>query len=283
MADLDRLHRRLVEGSVLLHEVEFHARLLAGGEDTPEVDAAGSHRCEAALVVHVFNVPGLEAARITFEVVQRVGPGFGNPVQVHLEVELFGVAVFDEVIHRHDALRVLFELEVVVMVQGLHALSGGLGCNGVDDIRGFRHGAFHAEALAGGVIVEDALGRYRDDDVFETGGLGVAHLLLRVLPGHAALVAAHGLQAHLVQHLLESGRGHPVVLAVGVTGRLDVFVAQVGHRLQHPAGVLSHGVPEGVKSNATEGSVGGGRHVVAGDRLVLGGAGTAGGQGQQQA
>ncbi len=113
MTDFDRLKRRSFKGFVLLHQVELHAR---GGlflENAFEVYGARAHGCEFSVLVHVFDVPGFEASRILVEIGDRVSTSFGHPVEVHLKIHVFRIAIFDHVLNGHDPLFVFLVFEIV--------------------------------------------------------------------------------------------------------------------------------------------------------------------------
>ena len=94
VADFDRFHGVKPEGLVLLHQVEFHARLFLLGKNGFKVYSSCSYGSKLAFLIHVFHMPSLESAWIFLKVGECIRIRFGHPIQVHLKVDPFLYAYF---------------------------------------------------------------------------------------------------------------------------------------------------------------------------------------------
>src|SRR5690606_25325635 len=89
-----------------------------------KIDGTLPYRGKPALFIHVLHMPGFEPSRIFFKILQGVCPCLGDPIEVHLKIDVFGVGMLQKIINWYDSISVLFELEIVVVVQKLK--TGGL-------------------------------------------------------------------------------------------------------------------------------------------------------------
>lgn len=252
MADGNGFHRGLVKGHVLLYQVEFHSRQFFLRQNPGKIDRTGAYGRKPALRVHVLDMPGLEPPGRFVEICNGVGAGLGDPVQVHLEIEIGGIRVFDEIIHRNDTLGIFLEFEIVVVIQAFQSGSRTFLGYGIDNAHDLFYVSGHAQGLRFGVELEMPHRRNRDHEILEPSGFDISDHFIGIVQGNVPVVGADRLQPDLGQIIFELDRLHAVELAVGIPCRFNVFIADIGHRFEDFPRRFGQGISQGIQGQTAE-------------------------------